>query len=160
MSIIKAIDESNRELSAIILKKLWHTDSIIAKKEVHYFKDIPGFLCYEEGAVVGVITYAIENGECEIVTINSLKKKKGYGKKLFSAVLKVAKKEKCKRLWLITTNDNTNAMTFYQLIGMNMCGFYPNGMDYSRSLRPQIPLTGNLGIPLKHEIEFELLLDN
>jgi hypothetical protein len=30
-------------------------------------------------------------------------------------------------------------------------------MDKARKLKPQIPLTGNEGIPLAHEFEFELL---
>ncbi|HNX01816.1 MAG TPA: GNAT family N-acetyltransferase [Candidatus Cloacimonadota bacterium] len=155
---IEPFHDLNRKVAVKLLKRLWHTESIIAKKHIHDFWKVPGFLCYMDEKIVGVVTYEILGLECEIVSINALRKRKGIGKALFNTVLKEAKKAHCSRLWLITTNDNTNALTFYQLIGMNLCGFYPNAMDYSRKIKPQIPLTGNLGIPLQHELEFEMLL--
>lgn len=39
-----------------------------------------------------------------------------------------------------------------------MACLYRNAMDISRQLKPEIPLIGEDDIPLKHEIEFEMLL--
>ena len=33
-----------------------------------------------------------------------------------------------------------------------------NALDESRKIKPEIPLTGMDGIPMKHEIELELIL--
>lgn len=60
---------------------------------------------------------------------------------------------------MITTNDNINALRFYQKRGFDMAGFYYNSLEVSRKLKPEIPLIGENGIPLKHEILFEMLLD-
>jgi hypothetical protein len=37
-----------------------------------------------------------------------------------------------------------------------MARIYRNAMDVSRKRKPFIPLTGMDGIPLRHEIEFEM----
>jgi hypothetical protein len=63
-----------------------------------------------------------------------------------------------RRLWLVTTNDNTRALRFYQLWGMDFCAFYPHGARRSRRVKPSLPERGADGIRLEHELEFELLL--
>jgi ribosomal protein S18 acetylase RimI-like enzyme len=64
----------------------------------------------------------------------------------------------CRRVWLTTTNDNMRAIGFYQRCGMSMCAFYRDGVAASRQLKPSIPLLGQHGVPIDHELEFELLL--
>lgn len=59
--------------------------------------------------------------------------------------------------WL-TTNDNINAIRFYQKRGFDMARFYHNALNVSRKLKSQIPIIGDNGIPLQHEIEFEYCL--
>lgn len=59
---------------------------------------------------------------------------------------------------LITTNDNINAIRFYQKRGFDMAHLFRNAMDISRKLKPEIPLIGENSIPLRHEIEFELFI--
>lgn len=39
-----------------------------------------------------------------------------------------------------------------------MAKLYRNALEGSRKLKPDIPLIGDDGIPLRHEIEFELSL--
>ncbi len=71
-------------------------------------------------------------------------------------VIEKAKIEKCKRLCLIATNENLNAMRFYQKLGFEICAFHKNAVEESRKLKSKIPLTGADKIPIKHEIEFEI----
>src|SRR6266550_3872138 len=58
----------------------------------------------------GALTYHVDGRECEIVTINSLEEGVGVGSALLTAVRDKAKSLGCRRLWLITTNDNLNAL--------------------------------------------------
>jgi hypothetical protein len=60
--------------------------------------------------------------------------------------------------WLITSNDNIRALRFYQRRGWDMVALYRNAVDESRKLKPEIPQRGDHDIPVRHEIEFELLL--
>jgi ribosomal protein S18 acetylase RimI-like enzyme len=107
---------------------------------------------------VGLITYEIVGDRCEIITLNSLAEGKGVGSALINAVRKIAIKAKCKRLWLITTNDNTAALRFWQKRGFKISAFHRNAVEQSRQLKPEIPLTGNNGIPIRDEIELDMVL--
>ena len=64
----------------------------------------------------------------------------------------------CRRVWLITTNNDTTAISFYQRVGMDLCAYYRHGARASRLLKPSIPLRDSSGVPIDHELEFELLL--
>ena len=105
-----------------------------------------------------MVTYRIEGDECEIVTLNSLQERRGIGTALINAVIDVAKANSCRRLWLITTNDNTRAIRFYQRFGFSLRAVHINAMDEARKLKPSIPLVGNDDIPIQHEFEFEIML--
>ncbi len=63
------------------------------------------------------------------------------------------------RLVVVTTNDNLNALRFYQKRGFILVQLRPNALARSRQLKPQIPLVGMDGIPLRDEIELEMDLD-
>jgi RimJ/RimL family protein N-acetyltransferase len=89
-----------------------------------------------------------------------VEKNKGLGTQLVNKVIDEAKANGCHSVWLITTNDNSKAMRFYQKGGFEMVGFYKNGMHESRKLKPEIPEVGFDDIPIKHEIEFEYRLIN
>ena len=58
----------------------------------------------------------------------------------------------------IKINDNLPALRFYQKRGFEMVRLFNNAIDRSRKLKPEIPLFGIDGIPLKHEIELEMNL--
>ena len=60
---------------------------------------------------------------------------------------------------MITTNDNLNALRFYQKRGFVLAALYPNALVQSRKLKPEIPETGIGGLPLRDEIELEMKLD-
>jgi len=112
----------------------------------------------QKGKLVGLVTYRVEGNECEITTMNSLIERKGIGTALVDAVKSVAVKAGCKRIWLVTTNDNTEALRFWQKRGFNFKAVYPNAVEDSRKLKPEIPKIGDHGIPIKDEIEMEMIL--
>lgn len=92
----------------------------------------------------------------EILSLDSLQENQGIGSKLVQNVIYEAKERKLQKIVLITTNDNINAIRFYQKRGFDMVHLFHNAMDVSRKLKPEIPLIGENSIPLRHEIEFEL----
>jgi N-acetylglutamate synthase-like GNAT family acetyltransferase len=121
---------------------------------------LPGFVALYKGEKVGLVTYNILEGSCEIVTLNSTYPSSGVGTALIQAVKDIAIKSECKRLWLITTNDNTHALRFYQKRGFVLVAVHRNALEQSRKLKPEISLIGNDGIPLRDEIELEMILDD
>ena len=119
---------------------------------------LPGFVATEDGRPAGLLTYEAVHDECEVVAIISVKEGRGIGHALMNAARDCAVSGGCRRLWLVTTNDNTRAIRFYQLWGMDLCAFYRHGARRSRRAKPSLPERGACGIPLEHELEFELLL--
>jgi GNAT superfamily N-acetyltransferase len=119
---------------------------------------LPGFVALWEGRRAGLVTYRISGAECEIVTLDSLESGLGIGTALLKAALAAARQAGCRRAWLITTNDNLDALGFYQKRGFVLTALYPGALVQSRLLKPQIPLVGQHGIPLRDELELEVRL--
>jgi RimJ/RimL family protein N-acetyltransferase len=82
----------------------------------------------------------------------------GVGTALIAAVRTIAVRSKCRRVWVITTNDNLQALRFYQRKGFSLVALHRKALDQSRKLKPEIPLIGLDGIPLRDELELEMLL--
>ena len=125
---------------------------------MHRADELPGFKAVLDGKPAGLVTYRIDGDACEIVTMNSLVERMGIGSALIDAVKEIAAATDCKRLWLITTNDNTAALRFYQKYGFSLVAVHRNAVEQDRLLKPEIPLTGNDGIPIRDEIELEMVL--
>ena len=106
----------------------------------------------------GLITYHIAGDQCEIVTLDSLVEGIGIGTALIEAVKQTVLAIGCKRLWLITTNDNLHALGFYQKRGFRLVAVHRNALEQSRKLKPEIPMMGLGGIPIWDEIEIEMWL--
>lgn len=119
---------------------------------------VDGIVALEKENIVGLLTYLIREKSCEITSLDSLVEGKGIGTSLINKAISIAKESDCKKIIVVTTNDNINAIRFYQKRGFDMVCFYHNALDISRKMKPSIPLLGDNGIPLKHEIEFEINL--
>jgi N-acetylglutamate synthase-like GNAT family acetyltransferase len=120
--------------------------------------ELPGFRVERGGEMVGLLTYRIDGDACEIVTLDATIEQRGIGTALIDATCAAAVEAGCKRLWLITTNDNLDALRFYQRRGFRIVAVQPNAVDESRRLKPSIPEVGAYGIPLRDELELERIL--
>ncbi|WP_026487431.1 GNAT family N-acetyltransferase [Caldanaerobius polysaccharolyticus] len=155
---IRTISPQNRQQINDFIKSRWFSTEMVVRGEIVDMTVLEGFVVYENETIIGLVTYRIKNNECEIMSLDSLKENQGIGTALVNKVIEVATIEKCTKIKVITTNDNINAMRFYQKRGFDMVRIYHNALDISRKLKPSIPILGNFNIPLKHEIEFELNL--
>ena len=112
-----------------------------------------------DGSVVGLLTYDVTGADCEVVTIDAVVRRRGVGSSLLHAATDVARTAGCRRLWLITTNDNVDALRCYLSNGMRLAAVHVDALERSRELKPSIPLTTSGGTPIRDEWELELLLD-
>lgn len=140
------------------MEEWWAGPRMVTRGRIHQADELPGFIALQEGKPAGLITYDIVGDQCEIVTMNSIIEGAGIGSALINTVKEVAAKAGCKRLWLITTNDNTAALRYYQKRDFLLVAVHRNALEHSRQLKPEIPVIGNDGIPLRDEIELELTL--
>jgi GNAT superfamily N-acetyltransferase len=157
--IIQPITERERAWVRQFAIANWGANIVIGHGVTHELDKQPGFIASKNGERVGLITYHMQGRECEIVSIDSLQEGEGIGTVLIEAIKQVALQAGCTRLWLITTNDNMNALRFYQKRGFMLVAVHRNAIEQTRKLKPEIPLYGNDGIPIRDEIELEMLLN-
>jgi predicted acetyltransferase len=155
---ILPLNTGDREWVSKFIFEYWGSNMVVSRGVIYYPQDLPGFVALNQSEKVGLVTYHITGLSCEIVTINSIQPSLGVGTALIEAVRHMAIKSGCKRLWLITTNDNINALLFYQKRGFVLVAVHRNALELSRKLKPEIPIIGNDGIPLRDEIELEMML--
>ncbi len=155
---IRALNKEDTTWLIDLCNERWAGPMQITRGRAHHVDKNPGFIAVQDGKQVGVITCNIEGDQCEITLLNSLVEGKGIGTALVNAVSDTAQKAGCKRLWLITTNDNTAALRFFQKRGFSLVAVHRNALVKSRELKPEIPLVGNDGIPLRDELELEIIL--
>ncbi len=141
-----------------IWKKNWGDEFMVVRGVVYHPEHLEGFIAYDGPDCIGEITYTIKDCECEIVTLDSESEGQGLGTRLINAVVEEARKQDCQRVFLITTNDNLNALGFYQKRGFELVKINRGAVTESRKIKPSIPLMGMNNIPLRDEIELEIVL--
>lgn len=137
------------------IRSAWGTDLVVVHNNKIFPAELNAIIAEQAGSPVGLATYFLNQTSIEIVTLNSLKRGSGIGKKLIRTIIKMAETRNLERVWLITTNDNTGALIFYQKLGFHMVKINPDAVAKSRMLKPEIPLIGDHGIPIRDEIELE-----
>jgi GNAT superfamily N-acetyltransferase len=155
---IRPVNKDDKEWVTSLLTEWWVGPKIVTRGKLHHAEELPGFIAMKEGQPVGLITYDIIGDQCEVVTMDSLAEQIGIGSALINEVKNVATVKGCQRLWVITNNDNTKALRFYQKRGFLLVAVHRNAVAQDRLLKPEIPLIGNDGIPIRDEIELEIVL--
>lgn len=163
MWTITPLDERSRPWALDALAGAWGSTHVARLGELIDMALLDGFVAKpllsppdDDATPVGVLTYAIRGHDAEVVSIQSEQEGRGIGQLLMNSARDVAIAKGCRRLWLVTTNDNIRAIRFYQQWGMDLIAVHRNGVERSRQKKPTIPAIGNHGIPLRHELEFEL----
>jgi ribosomal protein S18 acetylase RimI-like enzyme len=129
---------------------------VARRGELVYPLDHPMLLALDDGVPSGLLTYMVDGEACEVVTIHAVRPGHGIGTALLAAVGEAARVAGCAVLWLVTTNDNVDALRFYQLRGFRIRAIRAGAVADSRArLKPEIPAIGMYGIPLRDEIELE-----
>jgi N-acetylglutamate synthase-like GNAT family acetyltransferase len=134
---------------------------MMIRDEIIDCRNIDGFIVPDDAGtgVMGLLMYIYRDDACEIVSLNSERSHAGLGTALVQKVKETAVSHGCKTLRLLTTNDNLNAIGFYQKRGFDLVGINIGAIDREReSFKPEIPLIGQNGIPLHHEIDFSMNL--
>jgi GNAT superfamily N-acetyltransferase len=132
-----------------------HGHTVVARRDELVDADLhPVAVAEQEGTIVGVLTYVIDGETCEILTLHAAEQWRGIGTALVVAVAGVAAREGCTRYSVTTTNDNVDALRFYQRRGFRIAAIRSGAVDRARqNLKPEIPLLGEYGIPLRDELE-------
>jgi ribosomal protein S18 acetylase RimI-like enzyme len=108
-----------------------------------------------DGTVVGLLHYTTHPDALEVVSLAAEPRRGGTGTALLAAAYERAGQLGLPRVWLVTTNDNLDALRFYQRRGMRITAVDPGAVDRARQRKPTIPTLGDHGIELHDEIRLE-----
>ena len=156
--VIRPFGPADRAWAECLLTERWAGPRIVSRGLMHDALELPGCVALLGGETAGLATFRIAGFECERVTLDSLHSGCGIGTALILAVRDAARGSGCRRLWLVTTNDNTEAQHFFRRRGFRVAAIHRDALEISRRLKPGIPRVGLHGIPLRDEIELELPL--
>ncbi|MDQ4067952.1 MAG: GNAT family N-acetyltransferase [Actinomycetota bacterium] len=122
--------------------------------EMHDVLALPGFVAEDGDRIVGVATYALEGRRAElaVLLVTGEHRRLGVASSLISAVVTAVVDLGGDELWLVTTNDNLDALRFYQRRDFRLHELRPGAVDRSRKVKPEIPLVGQHAIPLRDEL--------
>jgi GNAT superfamily N-acetyltransferase len=150
---IRPVEENDRPTVEWLTAQLWGAAEVVVHDGVFYPASLPGFIAERAGRIAGLVTFEVRDRVLEIATINALDRYQGVGTMLIEAVRAEAKRLGCHHVTLTTTNDNIGALRFYQRRGFRLAALRSGAVDRSRQRKPEIPRTGDFGIPLRDEID-------
>jgi len=153
---IQPLNDDHNIWSRQLIHDEWGSTRMISRGRLHDMTTLPGFVALIDDQRLGLVTYRLDGDECEIMSLDSRAEGQGIGSALLKAVQQVARAAGCRRLVLITTNDNTHALRFYQRRGWRLAALHVGAVDDGRRLKPEIPLIGHDDIPIHDEIELEM----
>lgn len=148
--------DTDKDFIVKLMDEYWGGEPLIVRDKNYYPSELPGIFAESDNKLVGFLFYEIQGDDCEIVVFESLDKFQGIGTLLLEELVIAAKERLCKRIYLMTHNDNLDALRFYQRRGFSLCGIRFNSMDKARKIKSSIPLIGDHGIPIRDEIDLEM----
>jgi ribosomal protein S18 acetylase RimI-like enzyme len=115
---------------------------------------LPGFGAWDAARLVGLATYAIEADRAELaaLAVADDHRGRGIGAALVDRVVDAVRAAGAASIWLVTTNDNLDALRLYQRHGFRLVELRAGAVDRARARKPSIPPRGRFGIPLRDEL--------
>ena len=138
------------------LKEHWGSPFQARRGELLDVRTLPALVAERDGRPAGLLCHRDDgDGSCELALLSAEPRRAGTGTALVDALASRVGAGSC--IWLVTTNDNVDALRFYQRQGFVLRALRPGAVDEARrTLKPEIPTTGAHGIPMRDELELEL----
>lgn len=149
---IRPVTEDDRGWIRDLMRERWGAETMIVHDVAFEPAELAGFVAEEDAERVGLLTYAVEDDTCEIVSLDSLDVERGIGTALLNELLELGHA----RVRVVTTNDNAAALAFYEHHGFHVVEIREGAVDRARRRKPEIPLVGRDGVEIHDEIELEL----
>jgi ribosomal protein S18 acetylase RimI-like enzyme len=157
---VRVATPNDQAAIAAIHEAIWDGSIVVGHGTVFDLRTLATLVAVDEAdRVVGALAYQIGENDLELVSIAAGAPGTGAGTALLAHAADLARAHGLYRIWLVTTNDNLDALRFYQRRGMRIVAVEPDAVDRSRELKPTIPQVGGYGIAIRDELTLELRLD-
>lgn len=112
-----------------------------------------GVIAEEDGEPAGMLFWRPDGDATELALLWAFEPRRGIGTALVAELLRSVPGD----IWAVTTNDNREAVAFYRRLGFQVREVRSGAVDEARrTLKPQIPVIGRSGLPVRDEIELVL----
>jgi GNAT superfamily N-acetyltransferase len=154
---IREKESKDRSWIERLLNERWGGEGrVIVHGEIFDARTLPALVAGEQE---GLATYQIRKVNdlisAELITLDALAAGRGVGTALIEELVSRLRAEGVNILRVTTTNDNLDALRFYQRRGFRIVAVRPGAVDESRRIKPSISAIGEYGIPIRDEIELE-----
>lgn len=139
-----------------LLRLRWSGGSVLVRGKLIEPRDVEALAAYDGGRLAGVATWRLEGPILYLVTLNNISEQRGVGSALLEAVKTLGREKSAALLRVIVTNDNLNALGYYQRRGFHIIAVHPSAIDMIRTMKPSIPVMGQNQIRIRDEIELEM----
>ena len=156
---VRPVNSGDRDWILETSVRNWGAEFIVVHGDIYYPAELSGLIAIHGGSRSGLLTYTIKDNEGEIITLSSNHPNKGIGSSLIQSLKTELSFSSIERIKVVTTNDNLNALRFYQKRGFVLSALFPNAVEKTRMIK-SIPETGDNGIPIRDEIELVYWLDS
>jgi catechol 2,3-dioxygenase-like lactoylglutathione lyase family enzyme/GNAT superfamily N-acetyltransferase len=158
--VLRTLTRSDRGWLANALRATWGSIRVVSRGRLSEdVTRLSGIVAEDPGGhPIGFALLRFDDDDAEVVVLQSLEEGRGAGTALLDGARTEAEQVGCRRVWLVTTNDNLHALRFYQRRGWDWIAMHRDAVVESRQLKPDISLLGANDIPIRHELEFELVL--
>lgn len=147
---VRAKTPADQDWIDALLAERWGSALIVVHGTTFDAGTLPALVA---GDREGLATYDPARGE--LVTLDALSLRRGIGTALVEALVAVLRGAGRDVLRVTTTNDNLDALRFYQRRGFRIVAVRHGAVAEARKLKPTIPALGAFGIPLHDEIDLE-----
>jgi ribosomal protein S18 acetylase RimI-like enzyme len=117
---------------------------------------LPGLGAWAGDRLVGLATWAPpgagRRSELAALAVAEDHRGRGVAAALVEAAAEAARVAGAAAQWLVTTNDNVDALRLYQRHGYRLTALRPGAVDVARASKPSIPRLGRDGIPRRDEL--------
>ena len=150
---VRQARDGDRAALAALHEREWGGPIVVVHDTRYDLRDLPALVAVDDGGgFAGALVYRVDADGLEVVSLAASAPGNGAGTALLAAAQEVARAAGADRIWLVTTNDNLDALRFYQRRGLRIVAVDAGAVDRARAVKPTIPQVGADGIPLHDEL--------
>jgi GNAT superfamily N-acetyltransferase len=129
---------------------------VVGLTTVYEPADVDGLALVDDlDELVGLVTYHVDGPAGQIVTLDTILRGRGFGRRLLEDAENKFHKLGLGRAWALMTNDNLRAAGLYLSRGYRLVRVHLNAVERVREHKPKLPERGYEGIPILDQWEFE-----